>query len=157
MRDENGHIILVQKDRTKNNASRRTLPLVAGLEQKLLDLKAQQKETRRVCGSCYNTEFLGYIFVDEMGNLYRPNYVSQNFQTILSNAGLRKIRFHDLRHSCASLLLANGVGLKEIQEWLGHSTFSTTADIYAHLDYSKKVSSANLMSTILLVDAQPVL
>ena len=105
MRDENGHIILVQKDRTKYNASRRTLPLVAGLEQKLLESKAQQKENRRVCGSCYSTEFQGYIFVDEMGILYRPNYVSQNFRTILSNAGLRKIRFHDLRHTHTTLPL----------------------------------------------------
>lgn len=55
------------------------------------------------------------------------------------------MRFHDLRHSCASLLLANGVPLKQIQEWLGHSDFSTTANIYAHLDYSSKLSSAQAM------------
>ena len=55
------------------------------------------------------------------------------------------MRFHDLRHSCASLLLANGVPLKHIQEWLGHSDFSTTANIYAHLDYSSKLSSAQAM------------
>ena len=56
-----------------------------------------------------------------------------------------KMRFHDLRHSCASLLLANGVPLKQIQDWLGHSDFSTTANIYAHLDYSSKLSSAQAM------------
>ena len=55
------------------------------------------------------------------------------------------IRFHDLRHSCASLLLANGVPMKQIQEWLGHSDFSTTANIYAHLDYASKLSSAQAM------------
>ena len=60
-------------------------------------------------------------------------------------AGLREIRFHDLRHSCASLLLSKGAALKEIQDWLGHSDISTTANIYAHLDYSSKVASANLM------------
>ena len=59
--------------------------------------------------------------------------------------GLKKIRFHDLRHSCASLLLSNGVPLKQIQEWLGHSDFSTTANIYAHLDYKSKISSAQAM------------
>ena len=55
------------------------------------------------------------------------------------------MRFHDLRHSCASLLLANGVPMKQIQEWLGHSDFSTTANIYAHLDYTSKLSSAKAM------------
>ena len=58
---------------------------------------------------------------------------------------MRVIRFHDLRHSCASVLLANGVPMKQIQEWLGHSDFSTTANIYAHLDFQSKVSSAEAM------------
>ena len=52
-----------------------------------------------------------------------------------------------LRHSCASLLLANGVPLKHIQEWLGHSDFTTTANIYAHLDYKSKITSAQAMET----------
>ena len=60
---------------------------------------------------------------------------------------INTMRFHDLRHSCASLLLANGVPLKHIQEWLGHSDFTTTANIYAHLDYSSKITSAQAMET----------
>ena len=64
---------------------------------------------------------------------------------MLEKHGLRRIRFHDLRHSCASLLLANGVSMKQIQEWLGHSDFSTTANVYAHLDYSSKMSSADAL------------
>lgn len=47
--------------------------------------------------------------------------------------------------ACASLLLANGVPMKQIQEWLGHSDFSTTANIYAYLDYASKLSSAQAM------------
>ena len=68
---------------------------------------------------------------------------------ILKKHGLRKIRFHDLRHSCASLLLANNVPMKQIQEWLGHSDISTTANIYSHLDFNSKISSANVMDDVL--------
>ena len=101
-----------------------------------------QEENKKMCGDCYNYEYDGYIFVDAMGNLIKPNYLSGQFPRFLEKHGLRKIRFHDLRHSCASLLLANNVPMKQIQEWLGHSVFSTTADIYSHLDYSAKVASS---------------
>ena len=60
---------------------------------------------------------------------------------LIKKYGLKKIRFHDLRHTCASLLLANGVPMKQIQIWLGHSNFSTTADIYAHLDMSAQIQT----------------
>ena len=60
---------------------------------------------------------------------------------------LRKITFHGLRHSCASLLLAKGIPMKEIQDWLGHSTYSTT--IYAHLEKDTKNKSANVLSNTL--------
>jgi len=75
--------------------------------------------------------------------------VSHRFGRILEEHGLPKIRFHDLRHSCASLLLKNGVSIKDIQEWLGHSNFSTTANIYAHLEYSAKVTSAQTIQNAL--------
>ena len=68
---------------------------------------------------------------------------------MLERNGLRKIRFHDLRHFCASLLYSHGVSLKEIQEWLGHSDISTTSNIYTHLDYSSKVASANAILSLL--------
>ena len=83
--------------------------------------------------------------VNEIGAILKPNYISTSFPKLLENNGLRHIRFHDLRHSCASLMLANGVPMKQIQEWLGHSDFSTTANIYAHLDYSSKLFSADVM------------
>ena len=71
-----------------------------------------------------------------------PDYLTGYFPQYIQKHGLRRMRFHDLRHSCAFLFLANGVPLKQIQDWLGHSDFSTTANIYAHLDYSSKLSSA---------------
>ena len=138
-----GKQTIVDKERTKTKSSYRTLPLVAPFEKLLHELKAEQEEHRKVCGSAYCTEFLDYIYVNEIGERIKPNFITQNFPLTLEKAGLRRIRYHDLRHSCASLLYANGVSLKDIQEWLGHSDISTTSNIYTHLDYSSKVSSAN--------------
>ena len=73
------------------------------------------------------------------------SYLHREMDRGCKQTGVKRIRIHDLRHSCASLLLANGVPMKQIQEWLGHSDFSTTANIYAHLDYSTKLSSADAM------------
>ena len=140
-----GKRILVKEDRTKNKASMRTLPLVDFVKEKLLSLKAEQEENRMLCGRSYIKDFIGYICINEIGDLIKPGYLSVEFPKLLEKKGLRRIRFHDLRHSCASLLIANGVPMKQIQEWLGHSDFSTTANIYAHLDYSSKLSSADAL------------
>ena len=113
----------------------------------LLQRWEMQEEYKRVCGRCYNRKYLDYICVDEMGNIIKPDYLTDSFSKMLARHGLRHIRFHDLRHTCASLLLKNGVPMKQIQEWLGHSDFSTTANIYAHLDYNSKLNSAQAMMT----------
>ena len=84
-----------------------------------------------------------------MGKLITPNYVTNHFKKVLDKSGLKHIRFHDLRHSCASLMLANGVSMKEIQEWLGHSTYNVTANLYSHLDYSSKLASAAVITQAL--------
>ena len=144
-----GSTMLVKKDRTKTKSSHRTLPLVKPFEDFLLTIRDKQEINRRLCGSSYNTENLDYIYVNELGELIKPNYLTQAFPVFLEKHGLRKIRFHDLRHSCATLLYANGVALKDIQEWLGHSDIATTSNIYTHLDYSSKVASANAIMGIL--------
>ncbi len=75
--------------------------------------------------------------------------ITQHFKLVLKRNGLRDIRYHDLRHTCASLLLKNGVSMKDIQAWLGHSDFSTTANIYAHLETeSKSVPAAKMAAAI---------
>lgn len=79
----------------------------------------------------------------------KPNWLTTAFPAFLEKHGMRRIRFHDLLHSCASLLYANGVALKDIQEWLGHSDIGTTGNIYTHLDYSSKVASAQSIEGIL--------
>jgi len=140
---------LIQQDRAKTQSSVRSLPLVSQFREKLLALKEQQKRNREVCGNCYDHTYDGYIFVNEMGKLYKPNYVSSTFGKMLEDTELKHIRFHDLRHSCASLMINQGVPLKQIQEWLGHSDIGTTSNIYAHLESASKVKSASTLDSVL--------
>ncbi|WP_429146424.1 tyrosine-type recombinase/integrase [Anaerotaenia torta] len=136
------------KDKAKNKSSMRTLPLIPLFREKLLALKEQQKEHRQLFGNSYNRQYLGYVYVNEIGELIKPDYISSTFSKFLKKNVLRHIRFHDTRHSCASLLLRNGVSMKEIQAWLGHSDYGTTANLYAHLDMEESMLiSAERLST----------
>ena len=143
-----GVVTDIARDRTKTKSSCRTLPLIPACEQMLKKMQKEQALNRKVCGKDYCTDYLDYIYVNPMGRRIRPNFLSQHFPEFLTAHDMKRIRFHDLRHSCASLLYANGVSLKEIQEWLGHSDISTTSNIYTHLDFSSKVSSANAIVNI---------
>jgi len=140
-----GKHIIHASDSTKNKSSMRTLPLVPAFKEKLFAMKEQQEINRKLCGRSYSKDYLDYVCVNELGVRLRPGYLTNAFPKLLEDHGLRRIRFHDLRHSCASLLLANNVPMKQIQDWLGHSDFSTTANIYAHLDYNSKLTSAQAM------------
>ena len=142
---------MVLKDKTKNKASYRSLPLLPTIATALKKHKNQINKNKLICGNTYHKEFEDYICVDFKGKLFRPEYITDHFQIILKNNGLRHIRFHDLRHSCASLLLSKGVPMKAIQEWLGHSTYSTTANFYAHLEDNYKSFSADVLSSSLKV------
>lgn len=142
---EDGVYREVEQQSAKTKSSLRTLPLVGSFREIFMQVKQAQELNKKICGNCYNYEYDGFVFVDEMGYRMRLDYLTSEFPKFLKRHGLKRMRFHDLRHSCASLLLANGVPLKHIQEWLGHSDFTTTANIYAHLDYSSKISSAQAM------------
>ena len=143
-----GKHVIVADDTTKSKSSYRTLPLVPAIRTKLLAVKTEQERNRKLCGKSYNKTDNAYIYTDPLGNRIKPNYLTSTFPEFVVRNGFNRMRFHDLRHSCASLLLANGVSLKEIQEWLGHSDFAITANIYAHLDFSSKVASAGKMTWI---------
>ena len=141
-----GKTVLIEEYTTKTESSVRTLPLMPIFRAKLLEIQEQQQQYRKLCGRSYSKSDKGYIYTDPVGNLTRPDYLSKAFPQFLVANGFRQMRFHDLRHSCASLLLANGVSLKQIQEWLGHKNFTITADTYAHLEFDSKVSTAEAMT-----------
>lgn len=135
---------LVEKDSTKNTSSYRSYPLTKEVKEILISLKEKDTENRRLFGKEYTAN--DYIFKWDNGTVYSPNYVTQKFKSLLEKYNLPHIRFHDLRHSCASLLIANGFQLKDISEWLGHADIQTTANIYGHLDTERKNKIAQSMS-----------
>ena len=142
----NGKTNQYAKNKTKNQSSLRSLPLIPLFIELLMALKEQQQENQVAFGECYDKKYRDYVYVNELGKLIKPNYITARFPKFLQKHGLRHIRFHDTRHSCASLLLKNGVSMKEIQAWLGHSDYETTANLYAHLevDSSKWASAERL-------------
>ena len=143
-----GKRYIQMSDKMKTKTSNRTLPLLPQAEELLLKQKALIETNKQMLGKSYNKKYLDYVCVDNLGRLILPNRLTHNFIKIIKRNQLRHIRFHDLRHSCASIMLKNGVPMKQIQEWLGHADFGTTANIYSHLDYTAKQNSANTISSV---------
>ena len=104
--------------------------VITALEaSRLIRHREKQEQMKKVMRSAYSKEYTDYVCVDALGKLYDPDFVMGHFGQLLKRHNLKKIRFHDLRHSCASVLLAQGVPMKQIQEWLGHSDMSTTVNV----------------------------
>ena len=140
---------IVAKDRLKTKSSYRTLTLEPFVRGELIKHREKPEQMKKVMRSAYSKEYTDYVCVDALGKLYDPDFVTGHFGQLLKKHNLKKIRFHDLRHSCASVLLAQGVPMKQIQEWLGHSDMSTTANIYSHLDAVTKADTGAAMSKAL--------
>jgi integrase len=143
-----GKEVIICESELKTAASKRTLPLIPQIEKMLLEHRETLSNYKKLLKSGFDDTYSDYVCCDNFGKLITPEFVSNHFRYIVQREGLRKLRFHDLRHSCASLLLANGVPMKAIQDWLGHSTFNVTANFYSHLDYNSKIASAETISKV---------
>lgn len=135
---------VIEKDSTRTSSSYRSFPI----PYKIKDMLIEIKKNENICREMFGNEYIEnkYIFKWDNGKPFAPDYITQKFSKLLKAYNLPHIRFHDLRHSCASLLVANGFTLKDIQEWLGHSDIQITANIYAHLDTARKNSIADSLS-----------
>jgi integrase len=131
---------IVAKDSTKSYCSKRTYQLLPDVKDLLLKLKDQQEGYKRRLGPGYHDN--DYIFKNPNGMPYRPDSLTRSFKRALERHGLSQMRYHDLRHSTASILVDKGWDINDIKEWLGHADISTTANIYAHISHRKKVSLA---------------
>mgnify|MGYP000780381135 CR=1 FL=1 len=88
----------IEQQSAKTKSSLRTLPLIGSFREYFLQVKEAQELNKQICGNCYNHEYDGFVFVDELGERMRANYLTSAFPKFLENHGLRRMRFHDLRH-----------------------------------------------------------
>jgi integrase len=122
----------LERTATKTAASVRTVALPPVLLRVLRQHKERQEAERLALGTDWKES--GFVFVSHLGTPLEPGNVVRHFKTVLKQAGLpEKTRFHDLRHSCATLLIAQGVHARVVMDILGHSQISTTMNTYAHV------------------------
>jgi integrase len=115
----------------KTDAGRRSVPLDERLVAELRAHQTRQLEERAAAGEAW--ENTGYVFANELGRPFRPVWLSRRFDQLQQAGGLRRIRLHDLRHTAASLMLAEGYSPKAVAEILGHASDAVTTQIYQHL------------------------
>jgi integrase len=114
----------------KTEKSRRSIMLPSVTVEALKQHKARQEKARQLAGEAWQDRDL--VFCSNIGTPLNPSKVLERFKVLLKGAGLPSIRFHDLRHSVATMLLGMGVHPKLVQELLGHNQISMTMDIYSH-------------------------
>ena len=93
-----GTMKIIEQDSAKTKSSLRTLPLVGSFRDYFQKVKEAQELNKKVCGNCYNYDYDGYVFVNELGERMRPNYLTEYFPKYIAKHGMPKMRFHDLRH-----------------------------------------------------------
>ncbi len=132
---------IIEKDSTKTSNSRAVMALIDDVKNVLLGLREKEQGYRAFFGSDYIEN--DYVFKHENGKPYRPDTITRSFQRALKKAGLPIMRFHDLRHSTASILFDKGWDIGEVREWLRHADIDTTANIYTHVRQSRTIALGN--------------
>jgi len=135
----------------KTRQSRRTLPLPAPLIAQLRAHRKRQLEDRLLAGGRWVGDTWGLVFANRTGGPLDPTHVVKAFKGHLRRADLPEIRFHDLRHACASLLVAQGTHPREVMEILGHSTITLTMNTYSHVMPQAKRTALDALAGALAV------
>lgn len=131
----------------KTASSIRSFPLTDEMVKYFKSLREKQLINQKKFN--YNTEWIEFVCVRDDGDLIPLDYVSRAFPRFLKNNGLKPIKLHELRHSNISLLIENGASMKEAQEWAGHSSYSTTANIYSHIQAKNKLKLTQTIQNLL--------
>ena len=139
---------------TKTKRGRRQIRLTSRAVSALKTHRKKQLEERMRSAGSYQDQ--GLVFATHAGTPVNPeNLVKRSFKPLLKRAGLPEIRFHDLRHTCATLLLGGGVHPKLVQELLGHATIAMTLDTYSHYLPSMGNQTARAMEDALDAEDPP--
>ena len=137
--------ILLAQPKTKNSRRRLTIP--PSLLSVLREHKRHQAEEQWKAGKKWQAH--GLVFCTTKGTPFNPRNITRDFKDFMKQEGLPNIRFHDLRHSCASLLCHQKVPARVMMDILGHSTIATTLNIYAHVFDEAKREAADAMERLL--------
>jgi integrase len=129
----------LRPSRTRTKKTARSLPLPAPVAAALREHRARQQREREAAGSEWSVmehdgREVGLVFTSPIGRPLHGRDVTERFQKRLEEAGLDRLRFHDLRHSAASVMIALKIPLKVVSEVLAHSGIQITADLYGHLE-----------------------
>ena len=144
----NDTIERLERSYGKNNSSYRQFPIIDELEDLLNRIKKNHEIYKKNI-PYYTTQDEEYLCLNEEGRVLLPEFLTRKFKKIIKKLGLNNnIRFHDLRHSCATFLYNLGIEAKDMQLWLGHSDISTTLNIYTHLNFRNKERTANKLKSV---------
>lgn len=124
-------------DQTKTEGSKAKYQLLPNVKT---FLQAQKARTEQIHSE--------YVFTNEDGSVMRPDSLTRTFQRCLKRHGFEKMRFHDLRHSTATILFDRGWSVEDVRQWLRHSDIETTFNIYNHYQEYRKVLMAEDISRI---------
>jgi len=133
----------------KSTTSRRIVALPAFVADGLRAHRTRQRQDRLIAGSRWHDDPRGLVFTTTVGTPMDGIAVTRRFQATLAESGLRRQRFHDLRHACASILLAQGVAPRVVMETLGHSQISLTLNTYSHVIPALGRAAADQMDAVL--------
>ena len=142
----NGSLI-VAKDSTKTKSSNRQYVMPADVRNMLLALREKQTANKKLFGKKYIDT--GYVFVKEDGSEYYPKYPQQELLKMIKREHLPHKTFHALRHGCVTAMLDRAQTMKDVSEWVGHSSIKITMDLYAHIDKKRKAETAKAMEGLL--------
>lgn len=148
-KDAEGKMTIEISDEMKTDESYGEFPLCEEVKKYLIEQKLKIEDNKSFFGSQYCCEFENYVCVDERGYLLKPDYITSRFSVIAKRNGFGNISFHSLRHSCGSMLLHLGFDIKDIQKWLRHSSYQTTANIYVHMYKDSKRNMIDALSKTL--------